>query len=139
VSRETLAPPSNFFLLLLAGCSKRERHGKFVLALLIEMLLKLFTYVVTSSRHVQEQCHGNGTNRIPLLRNNNGGYYQPGCGYDFCTKMKVATIFADLWQVGVPAIPQISHVAKVTKVGWKYAVKAVDEITITGNLIDPDI
>jgi hypothetical protein len=53
--------------------------------------------------------------------------------------MEVATVFADLWQVGFPAIPQISHVAKVAKVGWKYAAKVVDEITITGNLIDADI
>jgi hypothetical protein len=79
-------------------------------------------------------------NLVPLIRNNNGGYYQPGRRYDFCTKMEVATVFSDLsWQVGFPAIRQISHVAKVAKVGWKYAAKVVDEITITGDLIDPDI
>jgi hypothetical protein len=33
----------------------------------------------------------------------------------------------------------MSHVAKVAKVSWKYAAKVVDEITITGNLIDPAI
>jgi hypothetical protein len=53
--------------------------------------------------------------------------------------MEVATIFTDLWQVGYHAILQISDVAKVTKVGWKYATKVVDKITITSNLIDPDI
>jgi hypothetical protein len=53
--------------------------------------------------------------------------------------MEVATVFADLWQVGFPATPQIAQVAKVAKVGWKYAAKVVDEITITGDLIDPDI
>jgi hypothetical protein len=78
-------------------------------------------------------------NLVPLILNNNGGYYQPGRRYDFRTKMEVATVFADLWQVGVPAIPQISHLAKVAKVGWKYAAKVVDEIAITGDLIDPDI
>jgi hypothetical protein len=78
-------------------------------------------------------------NLVPLIRNNNGGYYQPGRRYNFRTKMEVATVFADLWQVGSPAIPQISHVAKVAKVGWKYAAKVVGEITITGDLIDPDI
>jgi hypothetical protein len=63
-------------------------------------------------------------NLVPLIRNNNGGYYQqPGCRYDFRTKMEVATVFADLWQVGFPAIPQISQVAKVAKVGWKYAAR----------------
>jgi hypothetical protein len=78
-------------------------------------------------------------NLVPLIRNNNGGYYQPGRRYNFRTKMEVATVFADLWQVGFPTIPQTSHVAKVAKVGWKYAAKVVDEITITGDLIDPDI
>jgi hypothetical protein len=68
-------------------------------------------------------------NLVPLIRNNNGIYYQPGGRHDFCTKMEVATVFVDLWQVGFPAIPQISHVAKVAKVGWKYAAKVVDEIT----------
>jgi methionine salvage enolase-phosphatase E1 len=53
--------------------------------------------------------------------------------------MEVATVFADLWQVGFPVIPQISHVATVAKVSWKYAAKVVDEISITGDFIDPDI
>jgi hypothetical protein len=78
-------------------------------------------------------------NLVPLIRNNNGGYYQPGRRHDFRTKMEVVTVFADLRQVDIPAIPQISQVAKVAKVGWKYAAKVVDEITITGDLIDPDI
>jgi methionine salvage enolase-phosphatase E1 len=33
----------------------------------------------------------------------------------------------------------MSYVAKVANVLWKYAAKVVDEITITGDLIDPDI
>jgi hypothetical protein len=72
-------------------------------------------------------------NLVPLLLNNNGGYYQSGCRYDFCPKMDVVTIFADLWQVGFPAIPHIADDARVTKVGWNYAAKVVDEITNTGN------
>jgi hypothetical protein len=43
------------------------------------------------------------------------------------------TVFADLWQVGYPAIPQNADVAKVAKIGWKYDAKVVDEITNTGN------
>jgi hypothetical protein len=78
-------------------------------------------------------------NLVPLIMNNNGGYYQPGRRYDFRTKMEVATVFADLWQASFPSVPHISQVAKVAKVGWKYAAKVVDEITITGDLIDPDI
>jgi hypothetical protein len=53
--------------------------------------------------------------------------------------MEVVTLFSDLWQQVFPATPQISDVAKLTMVGWKYAAKVVDEVTTTGNLIDPNI
>jgi hypothetical protein len=70
-------------------------------------------------------------NLVPLILNNNGGYYQPGHRYDFRTKMEVATIFADLWQV-IVFLPfhNFFDSAKVAKVGWKYAAKVVDEISI---------
>jgi hypothetical protein len=118
------------FSAFLAG-SKGERQWQSAYFGLVETLSRLFTYryVVTSSRRIARTMPRE-RNLVPLIRNNNGGYYQPGCRYDFRTKMEVATVFADLCQVGVPAIPQISHVAKVAKVRWTYAAKVVDVVVL---------
>jgi transposase len=73
------------------------------------------------------------------LVNNNAGLYHPGRMYDFRIKMDVGRAYVALFQENYPTRPSILAVAKKAKVGWDYASKVVDELVLTGTLIDPDI
>lgn len=69
--------------------------------------------------------------------NRNGGYYHPGCRYEFTKKMSVGSAYLELWQEFYPIEPSINAVAKRAKVGWNYADRVVTELQHTGTLIDP--
>ena len=72
------------------------------------------------------------------LVNSNGGFYHPGRLYDLRTKMHVGHAYVSLFQENYPIRPSIRAVAKKAKVDRAYASKVIDELVLTGTLIDPD-
>jgi hypothetical protein len=67
--------------------SKGERQWQSANVDIVETLLKLLTYMVTPARHFATTM-SREQNLAPLLQNNNGGYYQPGCRYAFVQRWR---------------------------------------------------
>jgi hypothetical protein len=72
------------------------------------------------------------------LVNGNGGFCHPGRMRDLRTKMNVGQAHVSLFQENHPTRPSIRAVAKKAKVGKRHALKVIDELVLTGTLIDSD-
>jgi hypothetical protein len=72
------------------------------------------------------------------LVNGSGGFCHPGRTYDLRTKMNVGQAYVSLFQENYPTRTSFRAAAKKAKVGKRHALKVIDELVLTGTLIDPD-
>jgi hypothetical protein len=76
----------------------------------------------------------------PLISVNiNGGFYELGKSYSFSKKCEVAAPFFRLWEDNWPIKPSMSSLARCVGVTNNWAKKVIDELTKTGQLVNPDV
>ena len=73
----------------------------------------------------------------PISVNRYGSFYKHGKEYSFSKKWDVAVVYFRLWEANWPLQPSMASLAKHARVNRKYATKVINELTVTGYLINP--